>query len=78
MLEENGPLNGRVQSLSFAKKNSCRAVQLADYLAYYAGRDAEIHGKLRRADNRPYLDIALERVPTDYALCSDFKRNPNY
>jgi hypothetical protein len=33
MLKENGPLNGRVLSLRFARKTSCAAIQLADYLA---------------------------------------------
>lgn len=78
MLRENGPLNGRVKSLSFAKKDDCRAIQLADYLAYYSGRDTEIYSDCQMPRDRPYLDIALQCVPTDYALCSKFVANPDY
>ena len=78
MLLENGPLNGRVRSLETAKKNSCCAIQLADYLAYYAGQDIETFGRSTMKRSRPMLDLALNAVPTDYSICFDFTPNPDW
>ena len=78
MLSENGPLNGRVKSLETAKKNSCCAIQLADYLAYYTGQDIETFGRSTAKRTRSMLDLALTAVPTDYSICFDFTPNPDW
>lgn len=77
-IAQHEPLSAAIRSMSFVQKSSCRAIQLADYLAYYAGRDIEIHGRSLAVRDRPYLDIALQRVPTDFKYCTDFYRNPDF
>ncbi len=78
MLKDNQPLIGRVKSLSFQEKGACHAVQLADFLAYYAGKDSERYRDSGEKRVRPYLDLAFSRVPTDVTYCSEFYRAPDW
>jgi hypothetical protein len=67
-----------LHSITFAKKSSARALQIADYLAYYSHRFAltAIHGSLDGVT--PFLDIAKDRVPTIMKLAHSFKPNAEF
>ena len=57
---------GVLRSITFVSKSSCRAIQLADFLAYYSRRRMQTHhrfdGKLS-LPSCPYLDIIYKHGP---------------
>jgi hypothetical protein len=71
-------LEKHLRSLIFAKKESSRALQLADYLAYYSHRFA-LTAMHRSLEGRtPFLDIAQSSVETLMKLGEKFSPNPDY
>ena len=67
-----------LKSVTFMPKASSRALQLADYLAYYSHRFALTSINDSFEGRTEYLDIAQGNVETIMKLAHSFKPNPEY
>lgn len=67
---------GILQQLSFVDKHSCKAIQLADFLAFYTRRHSArfMDGSQRKMD--AYLTVAKDRIRTIAGLAEDFAFHP--
>lgn len=77
LMDENG-LTDHIQSFSVARKDSSRALQLADYLAYFSWQPAEQAARDELISRSLYRDIATSRVYTYGELAEGFFPNPDY
>ena len=71
-------LGDRLRSISFANKSAGRALNIADYLAYYSQRFAVTALGESLEGRTPYLDIAQGSVETIMKLGEKFEPNPEY
>ncbi len=69
-----------LRSIEVEPKGSSRALQLADYLAYFSRQEAEraTLGTLNDRTHSEFLDIATTHVATNHGLAEDFKPNPEF
>jgi hypothetical protein len=67
-------LEDRLSGIEFVAKNSCRAIQVADALAYYSRRHAQASEENNRqpVSYDQYLKIMLERVAHSCRVATDF------
>jgi hypothetical protein len=71
-------LEQHFESLTHAPKRSSRALQLADYLAYFSWQQSDKAARGTLDSRSPFHDIAIERVYTHIGLAEGFKPNPEY
>jgi Protein of unknown function (DUF3800) len=71
-------LEKHLRSIAFAKKDHSRALQLADYLAYYSHRFALTAMHDSHEGHSEFLDIAQSNVTTIMRLGHRFKPNPDF
>jgi hypothetical protein len=70
---------GALRSLTFIPKGHCRAIQIADFFAFYGRRHLQRHD---RFDGKfvlpiePYLAIMQDHVPTWEWMATSFLKNP--
>jgi Protein of unknown function (DUF3800) len=69
-----------LHSISFVPKESCRAIQLADLLAFYSRRCGVAMEKARRDGNATYqtetmMTIIAENLPHRFVVATDFGQN---
>jgi len=69
-----------LHSISFVPKESCRAIQLADLLAFYSRRLGEATEKARREGNASHptdtmMNIIAENLPHRVVVATDFGSN---
>jgi uncharacterized protein DUF3800 len=71
-------LEEHIRSIAFLKKQDARALQLADYLAYYSLKFAKtaVHGS--EDGVTPFLDLSMRNIRTFRELGYNFQPNPEY
>jgi hypothetical protein len=70
-------LEDALHSISFVSKGSCRAIQLADLLAFYSRRDGVALGKAKEGGGDTYpmdiiLKVLIEDLPHRSFVATDF------
>lgn len=78
--ERRDPSKARIlKGLSFVGKESSRAIQLADYLAFYSRRiSTHVHLHDAVPEDRFYMDVALKAVRIIPVLADDVVINPSW
>lgn len=77
-IRQENNLEHLLLSVEFVGKTHCRAIQLADYLAYFAWQLANKAAEKRLWERSPLHDIAVDRIRTVGCLAEDFSPNPDY
>jgi hypothetical protein len=80
-VRKNYNLENVLQSISFVPKDHCRAIQLADLVAFYTRRDSVALWKASTDDKETYemdimLKIILEAVPIRGFVATGFHHRP--
>jgi hypothetical protein len=80
-VREHYNLQGVLRSISFVPKDSCRAIQLADLIAFYSRRDGVVFLKAQTDKSETYemdimLKIILEGVPHRGFVATGFHDRP--
>jgi hypothetical protein len=75
-IAKRNKLEGYLKTLTTAPKDSSRALQMADYLAYFSWQQAEKASLGTLTARSEFHDIGLERVWTHVALAEGFTPNP--
>lgn len=76
--QKNPEVASYLRNVGTVEKASCKAVQIADYLAYFSWRLAEKAARGQSLDHCPYLKTATANVETLGGLMRDYRPNPSW